>query len=275
VFDEDSLGLFLVERAAKNMEMANYLFWYLKVEMTDPRYGPIYKSLYVNLRSCLEQAPAFQRDTATSGAPSSVSPSSARGSLAASSTPGTPNSAADKKNVFSGILNSMKDALGDSLDPSDPASRRTGGKRTSSTDGMLVTMWTLLEEQEKFFLGIMKEQIDARDTKGKKAAKVRLRAHAGEGAHAGEASACGRSERMRAQEKEVVWQLQILFALALLALVGHLQLLFALALLALALLALASLALALSLLALALASLALSSLVLTPQSPRRTLCARS
>jgi hypothetical protein len=245
VFDEDSLGLFLVERAAKNMEMANYLFWYLKVEMTDPRYGPIYKSLYVNLRSCLEQAPAFQRDTATSGAPSSVSPSSARGSLAASSTPGTPNSAADKKNVFSGILNSMKDALGDSLDPSDPASRRTGGKRTSSTDGMLVTMWTLLEEQEKFFLGIMKEQIDARDTKGKKAAKVRLRAHAGE------ASACGRSERMRAQEKEVVWQLQLLFALALLALVGHLQLLFALALLALA------------------------SLVLTPQPPRRTLCARS
>jgi len=41
-----SLGAFLIERAVKNIELANYLYWYLKVELDDPIHGPRYRAVF-------------------------------------------------------------------------------------------------------------------------------------------------------------------------------------------------------------------------------------
>ena len=48
-----SLANFLIDRAAKNVELANYLYWYLKVELQDPTYGAWYHDVFEALKERL------------------------------------------------------------------------------------------------------------------------------------------------------------------------------------------------------------------------------
>lgn len=45
-----SLAEFLIDRAANNIQLATYLYWYLKVEMMDPTYGPMYQEVFDSLK---------------------------------------------------------------------------------------------------------------------------------------------------------------------------------------------------------------------------------
>jgi phosphatidylinositol 3-kinase len=52
-----SLGDFLIERASKNIELANYLYWYLKVELDDEVFGRKYREVFSDMREkllCIE-----------------------------------------------------------------------------------------------------------------------------------------------------------------------------------------------------------------------------
>lgn len=52
-----SLSEFLIERAATNMELANYLYWYLKVELDDVSFGRRYRDVFSQMREkllCIE-----------------------------------------------------------------------------------------------------------------------------------------------------------------------------------------------------------------------------
>ncbi|KAL9184641.1 hypothetical protein ACHAXT_012611 [Thalassiosira profunda] len=42
-----SLSMFLIERASRNIELANFLFWYLKVEMHNPIYEARYREVFI------------------------------------------------------------------------------------------------------------------------------------------------------------------------------------------------------------------------------------
>jgi phosphatidylinositol 3-kinase len=48
-----SLAHFLIERASKNIQLATYLYWYLKVELQDPTHGPRYQEVLDSLQARL------------------------------------------------------------------------------------------------------------------------------------------------------------------------------------------------------------------------------
>jgi phosphatidylinositol 3-kinase len=52
-----SLSVFLIQRASKNIELANYLYWYLKVELEDEVFGRRYREVFSDMREqllCIE-----------------------------------------------------------------------------------------------------------------------------------------------------------------------------------------------------------------------------
>jgi len=52
-----SLGDFLIERAAGNIELANYLYWYLRVEREDATFGARYRDVFESLKDKLSKVP--------------------------------------------------------------------------------------------------------------------------------------------------------------------------------------------------------------------------
>jgi phosphatidylinositol 3-kinase len=50
-----SLGLFLIERASKNIELANYLYWYLRVEQEDATFGERYREVFNAMKDKLSK----------------------------------------------------------------------------------------------------------------------------------------------------------------------------------------------------------------------------
>lgn len=48
-----SLAQFLIDRAAKNIQLATYLYWYLKVELQDQTYGPQYEEVFDSFKARL------------------------------------------------------------------------------------------------------------------------------------------------------------------------------------------------------------------------------
>lgn len=50
-----SLGDFLIERAAGNIELANYLYWYLKVNLADSTFGQRYRDVFLSMKEKLSK----------------------------------------------------------------------------------------------------------------------------------------------------------------------------------------------------------------------------
>jgi phosphatidylinositol 3-kinase len=55
VVASSSLAQFLIDRAANNIQLATYLYWYLKVEILDPAYGPMYQEVFESLKARLSE----------------------------------------------------------------------------------------------------------------------------------------------------------------------------------------------------------------------------
>lgn len=165
-----SLATFLINRAAGNIELANYLYWYvlqlflifarsceltfsqfcryLKVEIEDPTYGARYREVFNALETRLSETP-FPMNSFRD----------------AISTPSTDDMASQfTKSIVDSVAK-----LGSSLrkvelqNANDRVSTKVSIKKRS--------MWEVLVEQDAFISGVLDIQLRCRDSRGKKDSK--------------------------------------------------------------------------------------------------------
>ena len=126
-----SLATFLINRAAKNLKLANFLYWYLKVELDHPTHAARYRAVFEALQARLSTIPF-------------VAP---KGSLGES--------------TFRSIVESVS-KIKTSIRGNEGKETGMEGKRT---------VWDVLEDQNAFVSGIMDLQVRCRDSRGKRDAK--------------------------------------------------------------------------------------------------------
>jgi phosphatidylinositol 3-kinase len=172
---KSSLATFLIGRAARNVQLANYLYWYLKVELQDPAHGARYREIFAELQQTLSQTPF----------------PSGRGSKLQTSTHTAHDRQPQRREIASGTDKSRshhdsKDShgitpfnkivesvskFGDKLMGTEGSSAEAGEASThqaSSRNNRSV--WDVLSDQDLFISGIMDVQMSYA-TKGKQAAK--------------------------------------------------------------------------------------------------------
>jgi Phosphoinositide 3-kinase family, accessory domain (PIK domain)/Phosphatidylinositol 3- and 4-kinase len=153
-----SLASFLIGRAAGNLQLANYLYWYLKVELKDPTYGARYQEVFLALKARLSET--HFRATGAYASHSGLE------------TQGSPVSSADSKSsafkaIVSSVSSTVSSKLGSSLRGSDHSTSSERSKK--HTQGR--SYWDILVEQDEFISGLMDIQMKCRDVRGKKDAK--------------------------------------------------------------------------------------------------------
>jgi len=126
-----SLALFLIERASKNIELANYLYWYLKVELQDDTHGARYSAVFSAFEEKLSMLPFGQDTMHTESQASSL--------------------------VQNDLVTESKRGEKESSE--------------QSAQNQCTTMWDILVAQDHFISGIMDCQMKSRDARGKKDAK--------------------------------------------------------------------------------------------------------
>jgi phosphatidylinositol 3-kinase len=168
---KSSLATFLIGRAAKNPQLANYLYWYLKVELQDPAHGARYREIFAELQQRLSQTP-FPMDQGRSN--TSSSSSNHRYGSEGRNTEGKESSSiqADSKDShgiasFNKIVESVS-KFGDKLRGADSEVTENRPQSSGSSKGR--TVWDVLSDQDLFISGIMDVQMSY-STKGKQAAK--------------------------------------------------------------------------------------------------------
>ena len=163
-----SLASFLIDRASRNLELANYLYWYLQVEIdqTDSTHGTHYRAVFDALKEKLSRS----RPTVSGADIVSKQRDGLEGAVAM----GTNNSSVQSssysvKSALRGMKKMGKE-LGSSLlhhaHASDHHSPRSHG-----ASGGGISMWDVLCAQERLISGLMECQRKARDARGKKDAK--------------------------------------------------------------------------------------------------------
>mmetsp|Transcript_7222 Transcript_7222/g.16953 ORF Transcript_7222/g.16953 Transcript_7222/m.16953 type:complete len:1018 (+) Transcript_7222:108-3161(+) len=155
---EASLATFLIGRAAKNIQLATYLYWYLKVELQDPTHGARYTEIFSQLESVLAQT-AFTR-----------SKKPEQKSLLDASTPMKKVEKAAEEIMavpFKNIVDSVSKKIGSSLKLTDSESQATDGSLKKKG---AKSVWDVLKTQDVFISGVMDAQLSC-GSKGKKDAK--------------------------------------------------------------------------------------------------------
>ena len=165
---KSSLATFLIGRAAKNPQLANYLYWYLKVELQNPAHGARYREIFAELQQRLSQT-AFPMDQ---GRSTSSSSSNHRHGSDGRNTEGKESGPmhADSKDShgiasFNKIVESVS-KFGDKLRGSEVTEIRPQSAGSSKSR----TVWDVLSDQDLFISGIMDVQMSY-STKAKQAAK--------------------------------------------------------------------------------------------------------
>lgn len=142
------LGKFLVQRACKNMQLANFLYWYVKVEIEDVLYGKKYLAVFKALEEGLRQTPLVSKTSHIHKAKAKKidkdkeKNSEIAATLADNNAPSLDDAKKNSnKNVFSGIIKNMKDALGENLGASgekkslgEPAPRVESGSESAQSN---------------------------------------------------------------------------------------------------------------------------------------------
>lgn len=167
---KSSLATFLIGRAAKNVQLANYLYWYLKVELQDPAHGARYREIFAELQQALSETPFPSPKTGKA-------PSHGKKSTRSDNTTGAGKSQShlDTKDShgitpFNKIVESVS-KFGDKLMGTDGVSTETGDASAQrTTRGKRRSVWDVLSDQDLFISGIMDVQMSYA-TKGKQAAK--------------------------------------------------------------------------------------------------------
>lgn len=143
-----SLATFLIDRASKNIELANFLYWYLKVELENPTHGSRYRDVFEALKVQLSDTPfvvSGRNDNKNSGQ--------------ISATP------------FKSIVSSVS-KLSSTFRASDGQS--TERDRSKAGGRNQRTIWEVLVAQDEYISGIMDIQLRCRDSRGKKDQKEAL-----------------------------------------------------------------------------------------------------
>lgn len=149
-----SLAFFLIGRAAGNLQLANYLYWYLKVELQDPTHGAKYQVVFSALKARLSEMP-FR----AAGSYSTLE------RTASTHTEGEGIKEL-KSNSFKSIVSSVSSKLGSSLRGTDNSMPCDHTERNVHR-----TFWDILESQDQFISGLMDIQMKCREGRGKKDAK--------------------------------------------------------------------------------------------------------
>ena len=154
-----SLASFLIGRAAKNIQLANYLYWYLKVELQDPTHGARYREIYAELQGSLSKT-VF----------SSLLPES-NFSGNSTSTPTTDSGSDTIAAPFKSFVDSAK-KISSTLRgaESSPKSPEPASSRKPTK-----TLWEVLSEQDHFLSGIMDAQLSYGSKSKKDAKEAHLR----------------------------------------------------------------------------------------------------
>jgi Phosphatidylinositol 3- and 4-kinase/Phosphoinositide 3-kinase family, accessory domain (PIK domain) len=154
-----SLGTFLINRAGQNLELANYLYWYLKVELQNPTHGTRYRQVFAALQARLSETEA--------ALPACVSAAFADPHQ---HHPGDHDSSAARP--FKSLVDSVSKLVSDATTPGSTA----GGNKEKGRRGRVHarTMWDVLVDQDEFISGVMDVQQRCRDARGKKDVKEAL-----------------------------------------------------------------------------------------------------
>lgn len=150
-----SLATFLINRAAKNIQLANYLYWYLKVELQDPTHGARYREIFAELQDRLSKT-VFTSPATESKALLDTSGSSASIDMGAEAIAAP----------FKSIVDSAK-KIGSTLRGTESSPK---SPEESSSKKPVKSLWDVLSEQDLFLSGIMDAQMSY-GTKSKKDAK--------------------------------------------------------------------------------------------------------
>ncbi|VEU44430.1 unnamed protein product [Pseudo-nitzschia multistriata] len=157
---KSSLATFLIARASKNVLLANYLYWYLKVELQDPAHGARYREIFDGFRAVLSATP-YPRALEGEAAPASPShprfSSSSSSSLAASAGP----SASSLVNKLGESVSKLGDKLlkTDSGHPSGNGAPGQSGRAGQRARSSSRSVWEVLSDQDRFISGVMDAQM--------------------------------------------------------------------------------------------------------------------
>jgi phosphatidylinositol 3-kinase len=167
---KSSLATFLIKRASRNVQLANYLYWYLKFELQDPAHGARYREIFAALQQTLSQTPfptnksaAFQNASKTSHV---------RDNSGAMGRSFIHSEGKESHGImpFNKIVESVS-KFGDKLMGTEASSSmlaESSCNQAGSPHGRSV--WDALSDQDLFISGIMDAQMSYA-TKGKQAAK--------------------------------------------------------------------------------------------------------
>ncbi len=155
-----SLAAFLIGRATKNVQLANYLYWYLKVELQDPTHGARYREIFAELQDRLAK---------TLFSSLSVEVKSGLDTTVVSSADlGTDTIAAPFKSFVDSAKKISSTLRGTESSPKSP--------ETSPSKKPTKSVWDVLSEQDLFLSGIMDAQLSYCNKSKKDAKEAHLRA---------------------------------------------------------------------------------------------------
>jgi phosphatidylinositol 3-kinase len=147
-----SLATFLIERASKNIELANYLYWYIKVELDDPTYGPRYREVFRAMKDKLSKAPFDE----------ACQPSDTNQSRNGKGTK------SNKGAAFKSIVDSVSKLASSRKHPENAGESAAASEHTVKGRK---TIWDILIAQDRFIARIIDIQLKSRHARGKKDAK--------------------------------------------------------------------------------------------------------
>jgi len=168
-----SLATFLINRASKNIELANYLYWYLKVELQDPTHGARYNEVFSAFRDKLSEA-VFTKNSSSEEQKNSSNDRSNAHLSSRSSGSGMGGSDERPNDYKGGSFMALADSvskLGSSLRGSKESLSLDRSSPHKSHPAQVTTIWDVLVAQDSFISGIMDCQMQSRDARGKRDAK--------------------------------------------------------------------------------------------------------
>ena len=151
---KSSLATFLITRSSKNVLLANYLYWYLKVELQDPAHGARYREIFEEFKAVLGRTP-FPKFLIKPPASNPQQRQSSSSSLASSSL-------ASSTSLINKLGESVSKLVGDKLQGTDnnDASEQPHSKSSNKKSKPKTTrsVWDVLADQDKFVSGILDVQ---------------------------------------------------------------------------------------------------------------------
>lgn len=164
---KSSLATFLIGRAARNVELATYLYWYLKVELQDPAHGARYREIFAEFQQTLSQTPFPSKLIPSSkshhymgtGSPPSRSTSGDGSTVASTAESGKISDSIASITPFNKLVESVS-KFGDKLMGADAhASDPAESLKMKSKSRKNRSVWDVLSDQDLFISGIMDIQL--------------------------------------------------------------------------------------------------------------------